>query len=197
MQARRSRWVRWGLFVLLSLPVVAYLTYVSPLPQWILNYEFARDLPRFRMLVTQSGSLTLYEGLPHQRFEEALLQQELAQKQTTNSGGFPFYAEQISPSPADAKRLKDIYCQEGAFTPRLFGVVWRCGGYHPDYCLVWGEAASICLVQICFGCQQMKTFAGGKELYCQISSAACSDLKQLLVAYQRNRPKTEFSPKVD
>ena len=141
--------------------------------------------PELRASIARCDSVKLYEGLPHQSWERLFLEQELAAKKTIKLGNYPFYAESIEISPEDTGRLKSIYRSWWSFAP--FRGFKDCGGYHPDYCLAWSDGSSLYLVQICLGCHEMKTFADGKELYCEIRSGAFAELKAILLPYRKNR----------
>jgi hypothetical protein len=50
---------------------------------------------------SQTLSLTLYEGLPHQTWETELLIKELATKKTIDIHGYPFYERPLRVSADD------------------------------------------------------------------------------------------------
>lgn len=133
--------------------------------------------------------MVLYEGLPHQSWEYRSYTNELSSKAIIKLGGFPFYAEPLLLREDDARELRSFYCERSSFKP--FSGVRDCGGYHPDYALEWSNGAKRFVVQICFGCQEMKTFANGKELYCDVTPKAFKQFESVLKHYRKNRPQTE------
>lgn len=139
--------------------------------------------------IAKTDKVVLYEGLPHQLFERDLLEQELKTKKTVRFQGFPFYAKPLMLKDADVKALKKLITTKSSFGP------WKgykkCGGFHPDYCLVWGEGKKTYHAHVCFGCHEMKVFGPGIELYCEISSSAYTQLQKTLKPYQDQRPKAK------
>ena len=85
--------------------------------------------------IVGSKELVLFEGLPHQRWEKDLLEEELKTKRTVQLHDFPFYQEKLAMAEEDAdvvrRILADVKSVE-AWVGAKF-----CGGYHPDYLLEW------------------------------------------------------------
>ncbi|MEQ2008130.1 MAG: hypothetical protein ABMA26_15135 [Limisphaerales bacterium] len=200
---QRRRWAWWvfGLFV----GGVVLATVFGPLA---LDYYFAysrvRDghakelvdsfarFPELRTAIGRSETLKLYEGLPHQRWESESLKRELAGKPVVTLAGYPFYKEPLEMNPADASRLKSICRSWWSFVP--FRGYKACGGYHPDWCLAWSDGRQTYLVQLCFGCHEMKAFLDGKELHGDIRHGAYSELETMLARYRKNRPERGTPP---
>lgn len=200
---QRRRWAWWalGLFVCGVLVVAVFgplaLDYYQAYSR--VQGDHAKELvdsfahfPQLRAAIGRSETLKLYEGLPHQRWEPDALKRELAEKPVVTLGGYPFYQVPLVVSPADAKRLRSISRSWWSFVP--FRGFKACGGYHPDWCLAWSEGQNTYLVQICFGCHEMKAFLDGKELHGDIRHGAYSELEAMLARYQKDRPKRGTSP---
>jgi hypothetical protein len=136
-----------------------------------------------------SDAVTLYEGLPHQGFEEKLLESELAKKPVVRWGGFPFYAGSIAPSAADAARLRELLSAESTFEP--WSGEKKCGGFHPDWAVEIGTGDAASRALVCFGCEEIKLLKGGSEERFDVADAAEKALVQVLGAYRKNRPPSE------
>ena len=142
------------------------------------------SLEKISQAVRISESLTVYEGLPHQTWEAEALAREKKTKKTVQIGGFPFYQELLEISPADQAKLKEICSSPGAFTP--WAGAKACGGFHPDYCLVWKKGEQTCALLICFGCGEMMAVADRRV---EVSDMAVeSELRAILENYRKNRP---------
>ena len=60
-----------------------------------------------------------------------------------------------------------------------------CGGFHPDFSLVWGTGDSAVEIHVCFGCHELKAFRKGVEVYCDIPNGTYDELKKLLQKYRK------------
>jgi uncharacterized sulfatase len=139
--------------------------------------------------IARAKGITIYEGLPHQRWEMDLLDKELKTKQTVELNGFPFYQEKRLLEPEDAAALARTLSDVKSFE------VWSggkfCGGYHPDYCLEWRDGEDIFRAQICLGCHEITFFGKDLEIYCDIHEDAFEKLEPVLKKYQKNRPRAK------
>ena len=136
--------------------------------------------------LVSSKEIQLFEGLPHQRWEKELLDEELKSKRTLELHEFPFYQEKRAMSEDDVavvrRTLADVKSIEAWRGEKL------CGGYHPDYLLEWREGEEVYRVQICLGCHELKFFGKDLEIYCDIHEDAFEKLAPVLKKYQKNRP---------
>jgi hypothetical protein len=150
--------------------------------------RFDRNKGLFSTL-QEAEQLTVYEGLPHQRDERKVWEEEKSKKPTVELHGFLFYRDLLALKPDDAKKLKALLEDETSFTP--FGGVKKCGGFHPDYCVQWtvGEKTYRCLV--CLGCWEVKVYGPNAELYCDLKHEVRTQLKELFKPYRKNRPASD------
>jgi hypothetical protein len=139
--------------------------------------------------IAKADRVILYEGLPHQTFEQQLLQEELKNKKTVKLNDFPFYTETLSLKDADAKSLKALFIEAAAF--KQYSGPKRCGGFHPDYALEWHVGKDVYRAQICFGCQEVKIFGPKSEVHCDMRPDTNKQLQATLKPYRKNRPKAE------
>ena len=138
-------------------------------------------------VIAPADELIAYEGLPHQHWERELLAKELKSGQHLMLGDFPFYARPVPIGQEDAKRLLTLCATEQTFRP-LTGEK-ACGGFHPDWCLLWRGPAGECRVLLCFGCCEARLQCGDRtELRTDLDSAVQRELVALMKPYRTNRP---------
>ena len=109
-----------------------------------------------------ASKLSLYEGLPHQTWNYDDLQSELKNKKTVTRYAFPFYQKANVISDADADKVRELVQKQNSF--RKFGGYKLCGGYHPDFSLIWQDGETEIEMQICLGCHEIKVFHGKTEI---------------------------------
>jgi hypothetical protein len=152
----------------------------------------AIDLEQFKPIaegIRGAAELVLYEGLPHQMFEQDALKKELATKKTVKIRDFPFYERPLVLEAAEVEPLRnhsmaaDSYWSYGG--PKL------CGGFHPDYCLVWKQGESIYQLLICFGCHEVKLYGPKSELIVDLREKAFQAFEAALKKHRDQRPARE------
>jgi hypothetical protein len=129
----------------------------------------------------------LYEGLPHQKHERALVKKERATKKTQLFGDFYFYEESLELKDADSEAIRDIISDPETFQPYNGG----CGSYHPDYLVEWYADGETGRVYLCFGCGEAKVAGPNGETKYSLSRPALTRLQDVLLAYHKNRPDSE------
>ncbi len=136
-------------------------------------------------------TITLYEGLPHQGYESKTLEAE-KKKPTIEFLKYPFYKTPLKMEKGDAAILSAILSDPNSF------VKWsgekKCGGFHPDYAIEWGNEPETSVTLICFGCGEVKTIHQNEESRFDISSKAEHSLASLLKKYRVKRPKGRKGP---
>ncbi|MBK8913385.1 MAG: hypothetical protein IPM64_02085 [Phycisphaerales bacterium] len=139
--------------------------------------------------VRSAAAVVLYEGLPHQFFEERALEEELASRATVMLHGFPFYEETLPLDVTDDRALRDIACASGTFSAVSGDRLKKCGGFHPDYCVEWRSADGVAVrMLVCLGCSEAKCCGPAGEVLYDIREAEYARLKAILTPYQKNRP---------
>lgn len=127
-----------------------------------------------------------YEGLPHQMWEQELLAKELKEKETITFNDFPFYKKPLSLESVDKNGIitylknKSNY---GTFTPK------KCGGFHPDYAIVWNDGDQQYTSLICFGCNDI--FLYENKVLTKYSMTNMNILEGFLKKYRVQRPQGE------
>src|SRR5690242_14857954 len=71
--------------------------------------------PGFTLVEKRPINILLYEGLPHQTWEGALLETERKTKTVIELHSFHFYAEKLKLKTEDEATLLDILCSDKSF----------------------------------------------------------------------------------
>ena len=135
--------------------------------------------------VGEDSKFALYEGLPLLNGDPEELDPKLDPKKIVKRFGFNFYNTPNKVEAEDIKNLKSLIKAPKSF--KKFGGFKFCGGFHPDYSLVWGTGDEAVEIHICFGCHELKAFRKGVEVYCDIPDSTYPKLKQLLQKYRKQR----------
>jgi len=128
----------------------------------------------------EDSKLTLYEGLPRGR---DLIDSEKKAKKTITRYSYSFCEVPNAVSEEDAKRLKVLLQDPKAFEE--FHGFKLCGGFHPDFALVWKDGDAELEFHLCFGCHEFRTWRNDAEVYGEISGAAFAGLKEILENYRK------------
>lgn len=137
-------------------------------------------LPLFQNALASRTGMRLLEGLPNENTEAKLYRAEKKANQTVKRAGFLFYPTEIIPSPAEEQALVAALSQPGAVA-EFSGAMKMCGGFHPDFAILWNDAAGASYeAQICFGCEEIKLFGPQNELYADLAPTTYSALREVL-----------------
>jgi hypothetical protein len=136
----------------------------------------------------QADQVQLYEGLPHQNFEPKVLKAELESNKTVDFGDFPFYAAPQELASDDRSTLTKLIGDADSFSPMDLTAAKACGGFHPDYCLVWKVGTDSYYALLCFGCGEIKAKGSELQLHSDIRNAAQDKFEETLKSYRNNRP---------
>jgi hypothetical protein len=142
--------------------------------------------------ISRASSVTLLEGLPHQHYEPEQLKQERDAKQTTEIGGFPFYERPLKITDADVETLRQLTTPPGNFTSHPDGVAKSCGGFHPDYCVVWKDGDQTYEMLICFGCRDAMFYGSTQKVLLEIGEKTFRHFKATLGKYHDQRPEPQY-----
>ena len=138
--------------------------------------------------MAQATEAAAYEGLPHHHWERELLEKELKVGHHLTLDDFPFYTRPVPVRFADVNRLRSLCSAESTFQR------WRapkaCGGFHPDWCLLWNGPAGECRVVLCFGCSEARLYYGteGDEIWSDLDKGTLQEFVAILQPYRTNRP---------
>src|SRR5438034_231195 len=120
-----------------------------PDPQKRFN-KMKSDYKLFVEGVQTATQTILYEGLPHQDFEEDSLWSELVTKAVIHRCKYPFYTEALALDDGDAQQLKTLVCEGELFIIPPTRLAKYCGGFHPDYCMEWQNGDDTYDALLCF-----------------------------------------------
>jgi hypothetical protein len=151
--------------------------------------NFDKNIKPLTEALAKAQGLVLYEGLPHQRWESDLLENELKEKKSIVLRHFPFYEATIHPKEEDTKKLSAICVNRQSF--ERYGGLSMCCVYHPDWCLEWRDGNTVCQVLICFGCGEAILYGPKNVLHTRLNPAQGKELGEILQTYRKNRPKSE------
>jgi hypothetical protein len=160
------------------------------------NIEIERLQTSFRELkpmvekITDDMKPTLFEGLPHQFYNPEQLAAELKTKQTITRHEFAFYKAPVDLAAADQQMLIKLIKSPDSFRAAT-GVQKLCGGFHPDFSLVWEINGSPVEIQFCFGCGEIKAYRDKTQVHCDIQTEAHTAIREILEKYHKQRPKPE------
>ncbi len=136
--------------------------------------------------VTTESTLTLYEGLPHQHFYKKEMIDELIGKECRRRRGSFFYKHPNQVTGDDAGHLREIVVDQDSF--QIWGGPKGCGGFHPDFSLLWTTGNGMVEFHICFGCHECQLFFNDTHVYCEIADDGYSRLKKILELYHDQLP---------
>ena len=131
----------------------------------------------------EDSKFTLYEGIPRQNVSPKELDPELDPKDRVKRVGFMFYSSTKEVEADDVKKLRALIKDPKSFVK--FRGFKLCGGFHPDFSLVWGTGDNAVEIHVCFGCHELKAFRKGVEVYCDIPNGTYEELKKLLQKYRK------------
>lgn len=175
---------RWPSLLLLSL-FFAFFTFLAPQSR-------AKDLSpgEVHLILAEAGknpNLSVLEGLPHQMFEKQSYLKQLQRKDITKIAKYPFYAEKSAPKQDKALRT---FLQSKTIAAPFTGEK-ACGGFHPDYALVWtDEQDKTHAALICSGCGELLyvPHSGSPQRF-DLAKNAKTTFSVLLQAHRKNRPE--------
>jgi hypothetical protein len=175
---------------------------ITPATEKCLDYDTSRntrppaewrtlsDVSGFLVNVRSAQTVSVYEGLPHQMFESDSYLSEMKRTDVVRIETFPFYGAPLNVSPLEKSKLTEIVLGGDAHI-RYRGPK-HCGGYHPDYALIWDDTGQKSGAMICFGCQEVIYFTPQGRRIEELGDSANEKLKAVLSKYRVNRPKALY-----
>jgi hypothetical protein len=139
-----------------------------------------------------SVEVTIFEGLPHQRYESESLKAEEQHKSTIRISEFPFYSEERPFEHQSARRMMELLTWSANF--QTVKGAKACGGFHPDYALCLTVRESRYYVLFCFGCGDIRIILPEGEKEFALTRNSAQHMKAILEKYRKNRPpmRSEF-----
>lgn len=149
--------------------------------------QFRREIAPILEGIAKSATVTIYEGLPHQRWEPDALAKELNEQQTVTIHEYPFYATNVTAPNGDARKLQELCRKRGTFQ-RSQGAK-ACGGFHPDWSLEFKNGTYAYQVHLCFGCREGRLYGLRNEVISDLSPGSFRQFTDILNPLQKNRPE--------
>jgi len=129
----------------------------------------------------------IHEGLPHPANEKAVFDAEKKAKKTIEFGGALFYQESLVLAFDDYPKLLNSLLDPATYA--VFENEKKCGGFHPDYEVVFQAGKDEYRFHICFGCHEAKVYGpDGKAVRADLKKDGYDALAKVLKTYKRNRP---------
>ena len=100
------------------------------------------------------ASLRIFRGLPHELFEKELFDAAIAQRDWVKIDGYHFHSQPIVPEEPIARDITLIASKGTSFAK--FSGEKRCGGFHPDWGLIWELEGRKASLLICLHCVEAK-----------------------------------------
>ena len=139
------------------------------------EYEVYKGLQKPLIFKGIKG-LTIYKGLIHQRQNDKLLKQIVAGNHFLHEK-FHFSTNKCTIKAADLPKFIETI-SKGSF--RRGAGMKNCGGFHPDYLLVWKNGDTTHRLQLCYGCGEMRYFENEKYIYWLDMSEGMNSVKAML-----------------
>jgi len=170
-------------------PIKAFRYEWKPEPH--VKEDRPEDMARFLNLLSISTHLTIFEGLPHYLWEKEKHSQELLRGDILRRDGYPFYMSALKVTDDDKKEIRELFAKFGKTSIYIAEGAKRCGGFHPDYLLVWSaKDEDSYSTLLCFGCAEIIISEGNFSIRRDIESREFLDgLKAILSKYRVSRPE--------
>lgn len=169
---------------LLSIPIPEELTEDAS-KRLRATEESYMKVPQILATLSPEANIKVFEGLPNPIFREQF-NDEIANNQTALRHGFHFYLPETNPRGELAQELNKILQDRLSFGPSTLG--WGCGGFHPDYSVVYRYGNDEVEFQICLTCHEIRVFSGEIVAYCDQSVEAYRHLKQIYKGINQKCP---------
>ena len=141
----------------------------------------------FTQAIRGAEEVRLHEGLPHQTFEAAQLEEERRTKKFHELHGHAFYDALPAVGSGDAVALTAVMADPKTY--KAFSGEKKCGGFHPDFALEWNRAGGRRYeALVCFGCEEVTIHGPGIEGRYDLDRTSFTKLEELLRKHHQNRP---------
>lgn len=112
----------------------------------------------------------VYRGLAHPQTEASRYRRQVAAGGWIEIEGFKFFRQPLAVPTATVASVLELYRQPSSH--QAWGPKDTCGGFHPDYALVWPGDGRRRVLQLCYGCHEWKFFGPGGTVLTDISEEA-------------------------
>lgn len=139
-----------------------------------------KKLSRVVNSLDSGAQLEIYRGIPRAKVsdvEDALGSRNAGHNRYIRRYGHAFYSQAVVAERNDAEKLLAIVKDPQSF--RKFGGFKLCGGFHPNFALVWTKDEIAVEIHICLTCHEIKFFKSRLEIYCEMDDDAYQQFLQL------------------
>ena len=125
------------------------------------------EVKKWIATLKDADAAVVFEGLPHQGWQEALVNDEIARKKTIRLFGYAFYEQPTELSRAQKKEFQEILASGPWFGALEKGITKNkmCGGFHPDYQIEWKTKGSVVQIQFCLGCRDVRIYTEKEKIF--------------------------------
>lgn len=139
-------------------------------------------------VIKSSNQFIVSEGLPHPRWERQLFQEEM-RKPNSSYRDHHFYEGKIEFSEEARREIEEMFINR-EFSPSSWYVMKFCGGFHPDFRVVWSNASgSEAEALFCFQCNEVHLYSGIFRCKFDIPQEVEDRLEELWWPYRLQRPE--------
>lgn len=136
----------------------------------------------FRKSTMTAEKLMVYEGLPHPGTQRDLARREMQREDVTKIDGHPFYTPAMPAKDLDG--LGNLLGDPKS--TMLYQGAKLCGGFHPDYAIVWESGGKTFRALVCYGCGEVCFLEGTRKIWYDLGEGAwCGLLDQALKRPQK------------
>jgi hypothetical protein len=150
--------------------------------------ESRPPLPDVLKFLANTEGVEVFEGLPHQMFEQGVMEAEKKNKKVFAVGGEYFYEKKLPVTKSDKVGLSVAFSPYDFIEP--YSGYKPCGGFHADYMVTWlRKDAPPTHALVCFGCGEIKFVLEGSVFHADLTSRGYESLKVILSKYHQERPR--------
>ena len=141
------------------------------------NLKLAAKLKPLTESLSAQSLLSVYRGIPREN-PDAPLNQNPAnadEVRTLSRFGQTFYEKPLQVNSDRIPKLLVLLKNPKSFSQ------WSgekpCGGFRPDYALVWKTGDLITEMHLCFTCKEIKLYRGHTRFLCDLTQVTCQSLR--------------------
>ncbi|MDX1948369.1 MAG: hypothetical protein SFU86_23470 [Pirellulaceae bacterium] len=181
----------WRIFIVV---VSVQLTLVGGgLAYWLSRSPSAPNAAR--RAIREANRITLYEGLPHPVYEQALYQGEKKSQSIQILSGYDFYQSSRKVTQLEAEGLFKTLAAAETYA------AWRgpkaCGGFHPDFGVEVQSGSEKYLLLLCFGCREVEVRSKRSRTVFDLTNFGHGKLRESLQNYRDQRPTGSIPSALD
>jgi hypothetical protein len=151
----------------------------SPAQPWKEHAAAIGEAADFRNSAMAAEKLMIYEGLPHPGTKRELARREMQRKDVIEIGGHSFYTPAVPAKDPDG--LKKLLGDPKS--TKLYGGAKLCGGFHPDYAIVWESGGKTFHALVCFGCHEVCFLEGTRKILYDLGEGAWASLSDYVLKH--------------